>query len=67
MPRPKNECKGCTRRSQTCHSTCESYLKYAAELEHIREERLKEYVYDGYHKQCSDKAYRIGRNKGYYK
>lgn len=55
----KNNCKGCTERKIGCHSSCSSYLTYAAERETIRQNKNKDAAYWGYKYACDDKARRI--------
>ena len=38
----KNPCRECTRRSATCHGSCEDYTLYAKFREQIREARQLE-------------------------
>ena len=40
----KIPCKrGCPGRNETCHSQCEEYLKYAAENERRRKDRMEQH------------------------
>jgi hypothetical protein len=43
-----NECMTCSDRHMGCHSNCEAYKRYCAEVAKIRSERRKERVIDGY-------------------
>ena len=39
----KNNCLNCEKRYLGCHGSCESYLKFKAERELIRKNRIKQH------------------------
>ncbi len=60
----KTVCKDCENRHQGCHSHCEEYKAFCAELEKERKARLYEsdlrsYKNDGYYKYMKRTKWRI--------
>lgn len=44
----ESSCKGCTRRTVGCHSTCEEYKEFRTRLEKMRKNERDECVLNGY-------------------
>jgi hypothetical protein len=41
----RSPCKGCDRRSERCHATCEDYKKWSDELRKLKDEARQKQVY----------------------
>ena len=62
MIRNESPCLNCEERHDGCHSKCERYLSYRAELDRINEERFRESEHEGrlnaYHRETVRKVKR---------
>jgi hypothetical protein len=41
----RSPCKGCDRRSERCHATCEDYKRWSDELRKLKDEARQKQVY----------------------